>query len=60
MEGEPKTIRLWQEIALALVLKATALALIWLAWFSSPADHAVDASKMTSHFFSQPPDRSSP
>lgn len=53
MTGKPKTIRLWQEIALALALKVVALALIWLAWFSGPEDSAVDASKVTSRFFIQ-------
>ncbi len=55
MAGKPTTVRLWQEITLALVLKVIVLALIWLAWFSAPEDHAIDASKVTSHLFPQQP-----
>ncbi len=55
MTEKPKTIRFWQEITLALVLKVIVLTVIWLVWFSSPEDHSVDASKVTSHLFSQQP-----
>ena len=55
MTGKPKAVRLWQEITLALVLKVLVLTLIWLAWFSTPEDHTVDASKITSRLFSQQP-----
>jgi hypothetical protein len=53
MAGKPKTVRFRREISLALVLKAIALGLIWLAWFSAPGDESIDASKAASHFFSQ-------
>lgn len=53
MRDRPRTFRLWQEITLALALKIVLLGLIWLAWFSTPGDHAIDASKMTSHLFPQ-------
>ncbi len=53
MTGKPKIVRLWKEITLAIVLKAIVLAVIWYAWFSTPEDHAVDASKITSRFFPQ-------
>lgn len=55
MTGKPKTIRFWQEIALALVLKAVVLAAIWLAWFSNPEEKSMDASKLSSRLFSQQP-----
>ena len=48
------TIRFWQEISLALILKALLLAVIWLAWFSGPEDRSVDASTIASRLFQQP------
>src|SRR5674476_628329 len=36
MTGKPKTFRLWQEISLALVIKAVAIFIIWFVWFSVP------------------------
>jgi hypothetical protein len=53
MIGKPKTSRLWQEISLALVIKAVALFIIWFLWFSVPEDHAVDAQQVASHLFPQ-------
>jgi hypothetical protein len=53
MSGKPETMRLWKEIALALVLKVTVLGIIWAAWFSTPEERTVDASKITSRFFSE-------
>lgn len=49
MTGKLRTIPLWQEITLALALKAVALAIIWFAWFSTPEGQAVDAKQVTSH-----------
>jgi hypothetical protein len=51
MTSKPKTFRLWQEITLALALKAAALIIIWFVWFSAPEDQAVDARQVTSHLF---------
>lgn len=53
MTSKPKTVRFWQEITLALVLKVVVLTLIWIAWFSTPEDHDLDAQKITSRLFSQ-------
>lgn len=53
MTGKPKTFRLWREIALALVLKAVVLTLIWAAWFSTPEDHSIGASTISSRLFPQ-------
>jgi hypothetical protein len=53
MTGKPKTFRLWQEISLALALKAVALFIIWFVWFSVPDDHVVDAQQVASHLFPQ-------
>jgi len=35
---------LWKEITIILVIKAVALYLIWLAFFSAPADKQFDAA----------------
>jgi hypothetical protein len=53
MSGKPKSTRLWKEITLALVLKVAVLGIIWAVWFSTPEDRTVDASRITSRFFSQ-------
>ena len=55
MTGKPKTFRLWQEISLALVIKAVALFIIWFVWFSVPDDHVVDAQQVASHLFPRQP-----
>ncbi len=39
---------LWKEIAILLVIKAVALYLIWLAFFSAPADKPLDAAGIAS------------
>jgi hypothetical protein len=51
MISKPKTFRLWQEISLALALKAAAIFIIWFVWFSAPEDQAVDAQQVASHLF---------
>lgn len=48
---------MWQEIALALTLKGLVLAIIWLAWFSSPEDRNIDDQKVASQIFSQQPQK---
>ena len=39
---------LWKEITIILVIKAAALCLIWLAFFSAPAVRHLDAAGMAS------------
>lgn len=43
---------LWQEITLVLALKIALLAMIWVAWFSTPENHAPDEQSMASRIFS--------
>jgi hypothetical protein len=52
MTGKSKSVRLWHEIALTLVLKGILLAIIWNVWFSSPEGRSLDASKVASQIFS--------
>ncbi len=53
MTHKPRPVRLWQEIALALTLKALVLAAIWAAFFSAPQDHSIDGQQAAAHLFSQ-------
>ena len=39
---------LWKEITIILVIKAVALYLIWLTFFSAPADKHLDAAGIAS------------
>jgi hypothetical protein len=55
MTCKPKTLRLWQEISLALAFKAVAIFIIWFVWFSAPEDQAVDAQQVASHLFPRQP-----
>jgi hypothetical protein len=41
LSARPKSIKLWQEIALTLLIKATLLTLIWAVWFAAPQDRAI-------------------
>jgi hypothetical protein len=52
MTGKSKSVRLWYEITLTLVLKSILLAIIWNIWFSSPESRSLDASKVASQIFS--------
>jgi len=42
---------LWKEITVILVIKAAALCLIWLAFFSGPVDKQVDVTAVAAPFF---------
>jgi hypothetical protein len=48
--ADPQTMNtrsaLARDIMLMLIIKAIALYLIWLAWFSSPQDKNLDADKV--------------
>lgn len=55
MAWNPKSMRLWQEIALTLSFKTALLIIIWAAFFSGPRDVPIDAQQASSHIFSQQP-----
>lgn len=55
MAGKTKNLRLWQEITLALVIKACVLAFIWSMWFSAPEDTGLDDQSVASRIFTQQP-----
>ena len=57
MTGKAKSIRLWQEIILALVFKCVVLAIIWTVWFSAPEDISLDEKKVASRILSPPPQK---
>lgn len=50
-------MRLWQELALTLVLKGVLLALIWAAWFSAPQSRSLDAPTVATQILSPQPDK---
>ena len=54
MTDKTKTIRLWQEVLLALALKGFVLAVIWSLWFSAPEDVGLDEHKVAAQILSQP------
>jgi len=53
MTDKAKTVRLWQEIVLALVFKALVLTVIWAVWFSAPQDINLDDQAVASKILSQ-------
>jgi hypothetical protein len=53
MNDKVKTVRLWQEIVLALALKGLVLVVIWVVWFSAPQDINLDDQKVASQILSQ-------
>ncbi len=55
MSGKPKNVRLWQEITLALAIKAFVLAVIWSMWFSAPEDTSLDDQIVASRILTQQP-----
>ena len=57
MTGKPKTFRLWQEISLALVLKAVAIFIIWYVWFSAPEDTSLDDQTVAAKILTQQPQK---
>ncbi len=48
-------MRLWQELALTLVLKGILLALIWAVWFSAPQSHSLDAPRVATQILAPQP-----
>ena len=55
MTDKAKTVRLWQEIVLALVFKVLVLTVIWAVWFSAPQDINLDDQAVASKILSQQP-----
>lgn len=55
MTGKPRTVRLWQEITLALVLKCIVLIIIWAAFFSASNEQVIGAKEISARIFSPPP-----
>ena len=53
MTDKAKTVRLWQEIVLALVFKVLVLTVIWAVWFSAPQDINLDDQAVASKILSQ-------
>jgi hypothetical protein len=53
MTRQFKPPRLWKEIILTLLVKATFIAVIWAAWFSTPEDVTLDDKKVAAQIFSQ-------
>ena len=56
--ADPQTMNtrsaLARDITLMLIIKAIALYLIWLAWFSSPQDKNLDADKVGKTLINSP------
>jgi hypothetical protein len=48
-------VPLWKEITIILVIKAAALCLIWLVYFSAPADKGPDAAGIASSLLGTEP-----
>ena len=57
MTEKAKTVRLWQEIVLALAFKGVVLAIIWAVWFSAPEDISLDEQKVASRILSPQPQK---
>ena len=57
MADKAKTVRLWQEIVLALAFKVLVLTVIWAVWFSAPQDISLDDQKVASQILSQQPQK---
>lgn len=55
-----RRIPLWKEITIILVIKAAALYLIWLAFFSVPADKHLDAAGIAGSLLSPNPQSAHP
>ena len=52
--ARPRLSPLGRDITLMLVIKAIALYLIWLAWFSSPQDKNIDADQIGKTLITSP------
>jgi hypothetical protein len=53
MPEKAKSVRLWQEITLALALKFFVLFVIWAVWFSVPEDATLNDQAVASKILSQ-------
>ena len=53
MPEKAKSVRLWQEITLALALKFFVLFVIWAVWFSVPEDSTLNDQAVASKILSQ-------
>ncbi len=49
-------MRLWQELALTLLLKGILLALIWAVWFSAPQSRSLDAPRVATQILAPHPE----
>ncbi|HXZ95722.1 MAG TPA: hypothetical protein VEG37_01545 [Burkholderiales bacterium] len=52
--ARPRFSPLGRDITLMLVIKAIALYLIWLAWFSNPQDKTLDATSVRNTLITAP------
>ncbi len=52
--AKPRLSPLGRDITLMLIIKAIALYLIWLAWFSGPQDKNLDAAQVGSTLITSP------
>ncbi|HSS47047.1 MAG TPA: hypothetical protein VLL03_06515 [Burkholderiales bacterium] len=52
--AKPRLSPLGRDITLMLVIKAIALYLIWLAWFSSPQDKNIDTDQIGKTLITSP------
>jgi hypothetical protein len=57
MADNAKTVRLWQELALALAFKGFLLAILWALFFSAPEDVNLDDQKVASRVLSPQPEK---
>ena len=53
MPEKAKSVRLWQEITLALALKFFVLFVIWAVWFSVPEDASLNDQSVASQILSR-------
>ena len=53
MPEKAKSVRLWQEIMLALALKFFVLFVIWAVWFSVPEDASLNDQSVASQILSR-------
>ncbi len=50
-------MRLWQELALTLVLKGALLTIIWAVWFSAPESRKLDVPQVATQILSPQSDK---
>jgi hypothetical protein len=59
LPARPKSSKLWQEIALTLLVKITLLTLIWAVWFSAPQDQSIGDQQAAAQILSTQPQQES-